>query len=119
MFDFTHVAMHSRMNLVPSCRSHRDWRKILKNQKVAGKCKSTLSVVYGLKYKLRFTRETPKRAFSSHFSSLLTAKPNSSQLRAFSISALVSLTLSVHALSLNFRKKASTFAVLACFAAAN
>ena len=69
--------------------------------------------------KLIFWTQTPNQVFSSHFYSLLTLKLKSSQLEAFPVSGLDSLTLSQHALFLNFRKKIGNCTVLFCFAAAN
>ena len=80
---------------------------------------STLSIFYGLKYKSRFSRETQNRALSSHFDPLITPKPKLSQLEAFPVSGLVSLTLNLRTLFSNFRKKTGNFAALVCCATAN
>ena len=80
---------------------------------------SRLSIFYGLKYKLRFSRETQNRALSSHFDPMITPKPKLSQLEAFPVSGLVSLTLNLRTLFSNFRKKTGNFAALVCCATAN
>ena len=45
MIDFTQNLMRSRMNLVPASLTYRKWFKTLKNQTVAEKRISKLSVV--------------------------------------------------------------------------
>ena len=45
MLEFTQTLMHSRMNSVPASRNYRKRPKILKNQTVAEKRRSTLTVV--------------------------------------------------------------------------
>ena len=69
--------------------------------------------------KSRFRRETPNRPVSSHFDSWFTPNSKLSQLEAFSVSNLVSITLSLRVLYLNFRKKICTFVAMVSCAAEN
>ena len=48
MLDFTQILMHSQMNLLTASQNNKKWPKIWKNQTVAEKRISTLSVVKGL-----------------------------------------------------------------------
>ena len=112
MLEFTQNLMHSQMKLLTASQNNRMWLELWRNQTVAEKRRSTLSVVKGLKYKSRFWRETRNSALSSNFDLLLTPKPKWSQLKAFSVSVLALLTLSLRALSLYWfavQQQSSTF----------
>ena len=90
MLYLTKNLIYSIMNAVPASQNNRKGLEIWKKQTVV--VKPSLSVGWGFRHKSRFCRETPKKTFSSHYDLLLPPNRKWSQLEAFAVARIVSLT---------------------------